>query len=117
METKVIDTEIFTHHAMADLNSGFMFIVLFSQEKPLRWNEINTYIETPFNNNSKIPETQCYITNKLSSVKFEGKDIVNIIRSLDVNKAHDHRKFPIRMLTLYESTIVEPLYGIILTAV
>ena len=36
---------------------------------------------TPLNNNSKIPETQSYVINtKLSSVKFESKDISNIIR-------------------------------------
>ena len=37
---------------------------------------------TPLNNNSNIPETQSYVTStKLSSVKFESKDITNIIRS------------------------------------
>ena len=34
--TKVLDTEIFPQHTTADLNSGITFIVLFSQEKPLR---------------------------------------------------------------------------------
>ena len=37
---------------------------------------------TPLSNNSKIPETQSYVTNtKLSSVKLESKEISNIIRS------------------------------------
>ena len=34
--TKVLDTEIFPQHTIADLNSGIKFIVLFSQEKTLR---------------------------------------------------------------------------------
>ena len=34
--TKVLDTETFPHHTIADLNSGITFIVLLSQEKPLR---------------------------------------------------------------------------------
>ena len=34
--TKVLDTEKFPQHNIADLNSGITFIVLFSQEKPLR---------------------------------------------------------------------------------
>ena len=34
--TKVLDTEIFPQHKMANLNSGMTFMVLFSQEKPLR---------------------------------------------------------------------------------
>ena len=33
-ETKILDTEIFPQHIIADLNSGITF-VLFSPEKPL----------------------------------------------------------------------------------
>ena len=36
-ETKILDTEIFPQHTIADLNSGFTTIVLFNQEKPLQW--------------------------------------------------------------------------------
>ena len=36
VETKVLDTEIFPHHTITDLNSGITFIVLFSKDKPLR---------------------------------------------------------------------------------
>ena len=42
--TKVLGTEKFAQHNIADLISGITFIVLFSQEKPLLWKEIN--IET-----------------------------------------------------------------------
>ena len=34
--TKVLGTELFPQHSIADLNSGITFIVLFSQEKPLQ---------------------------------------------------------------------------------
>ena len=34
-EARVLDTEIFPQHTIADLNSGITFIVLFSQEKSL----------------------------------------------------------------------------------
>ena len=34
--TKLLDAEKLPQHTMADLNSGIIFIVLFSQEKPLR---------------------------------------------------------------------------------
>ena len=44
--TKELDTESFPQHNIADLNSGITFIVLFSQEKPLRWKEINTHTNT-----------------------------------------------------------------------
>ena len=64
---------------------------------------------TPLNNNSKILETQSYVTKTiLSSVKFESKDISNIIRSLVVNKTHDHDNISIIMLTICDSAIVEP---------
>ena len=44
--TKVLDTESFPQHNIADLISGITFIVLFSQEKPLRWKEMNTQTHT-----------------------------------------------------------------------
>ena len=34
--TKVLDTEKFPQHTIPDMNAGITFIVLFSQEKPLR---------------------------------------------------------------------------------
>ena len=41
-EPKVLDTEIFLQHTIANLNSGITF-VLFSQEKLLQCKEINTH--------------------------------------------------------------------------
>ena len=41
--TKVLDTESFPRHDIAGLISGITFIVLFSQEKPLLWKEMNTH--------------------------------------------------------------------------
>ena len=38
---KVLDTEIFLQPSIAGLISGITFIVLFSQEKPLRSKKIN----------------------------------------------------------------------------
>ena len=79
----------------------------------LKTNYFNNFFAsqcTPLNNNSKIPETQSYVTNtNLSSVKFESKEISNVIRSLDVNKAHDHDNISIRMLKTCDSAIAEPL--------
>ena len=40
---------------------------------------------TPLNNKSKVPGSQTYITDsKLSSLQFEDKDIIKIIRSLNI---------------------------------
>ena len=64
----------------------------------------------PLNNNSKLPENQTYVTNtKLSSVKFEDTEIINIIRSLNVIKAHGHDDISIRMLQICDCAIVKPL--------
>ena len=65
---------------------------------------------TPLNNNSKVPESQTYITDsKLSSLQFEDKDIIKIIRSLDINKAHGHDDISIRMLKICDLAIIKPL--------
>ena len=121
---------MFTQHTIVDLKSGITFIVRLGEAFTVKLNKhththahththTHTHTErhspsyTPFNNNRKIPETQSYITNKLPSVKFQGTDISNIIRSLDVNKARGHDDIPIRMLKIYDSTIVEALSIII----
>ena len=44
--TKVLDTKSFPQYNIAGLYSGITFIVLFSQEKSLRWKEINTHTHT-----------------------------------------------------------------------
>ena len=65
---------------------------------------------TPLNNNSKIPENQTYKTNtKLSLIKFKNKKIINIIRSLNEDKAHGHDNISIRMLKICDTAIIEPL--------
>ena len=44
--TKVLYKKSFPQHSIAGPISGITFIVLFSQEKPLRWKEINTHTHT-----------------------------------------------------------------------
>ena len=46
MATKDFDAEIFPQHTIADLISSITFLVLSSQEKPLRWEKINTHTHT-----------------------------------------------------------------------
>ena len=47
--TKVLGAVEFPQHNIADLNSGITFIVLLTQEKPLRWKEIKTHTRTEYN--------------------------------------------------------------------
>ena len=49
----------------------------------------NVIQSTPFENNSSLPVSQCYVTRtKLSSINFNHEDILKIIKNLDQNKAH-----------------------------
>ena len=46
---------------------------------------------------------------KICLIKFENKDIINIIKALDSCKAHGYDDISIRMSKIYESAIVKPL--------
>ena len=46
---------------------------------------------TPLNNNNEVLGSQTFNTDsKLFSLQFEDKDIVKIVRSLNINIAHEH---------------------------
>ena len=87
----------------------------------VKLNHINSFFAsycTPLNNNSKVPESQTYITDsKLSSLQFEDKGIIKIIRSLDINKAHGHDDISIRMLKIYDLAIIKPLSMIFINCI
>ena len=54
---------------------------------------------TPIQNNSVIPNfIECESMNRLTSIVFNDKSILKIIRALDVNKAHVHDNISIRMI-------------------
>ena len=62
------------------------------------------------NNSSKTPENQTYTTNtKLSVIKYVNRDIINITRSLNVDKAHGNDNISIRILRMCDTAIVEQL--------
>ena len=50
-----------------------------------------------------------YTTSLLSSVDIKESDILNILKSLDANKAHGHNNMSIRMLKLSQKSILKPL--------
>ena len=76
--------------------------------KPNHFNNLFASQCTLLDNSSKIPKNQPYITNtKLSSIKFENKDIINIIRSLSEGKTNGHDNIFIRMLQICDPGIAE----------
>ena len=76
-------------------------------------NNFNQYFSNQcsvIDNNSKLPMNQApYTTSLLSSVDIKESDILNILKSLDANKAHGHDDISIRMLKLTQKSILKPL--------
>ena len=65
---------------------------------------------TPVPNNSTLPLVTTPITNaSLSSISFNDQDILNVIHSLNINKAHGFDDLSIRLLKICDSSIVKPL--------
>ena len=61
-------------------------------------------------NSSKLPMDQApYATSLLSSVDIKESDILNILKSLDANKAHGHHDISIRMLKKSQKSLLKPL--------
>ena len=61
-------------------------------------------------NSSKLPMDQApYATSLLSSVDIKESDILNILKSLDANKAHGHNDISIRMLKKSQKSLLKPL--------
>ena len=75
----------------------------------MKANHFNSFFashSTPLNNISKVPESQTFITDsKLSSIQFEDKDIIKIIRSLSISKANGYDDISIRMLEICDLAI------------
>ena len=85
-------------------------IISDSEKKANHFNNFFASHGTTLNNTSKISENQTYTTNtKLSFIKFENKDIINVKESLNVDKVHGHVNIFIRMLQICDTIIVEPL--------
>ena len=65
---------------------------------------------TQVSNNSTLPLVTTPITNaSSSSISFNDQDILNIIHSLDINKANGYDDLSIRLLKICDSSIVKPL--------
>ena len=65
---------------------------------------------TPLANGSKLPENQVYLTkSRINLVPFSDTLVINIIRTLDVNKTHGHDDISIRMIKMCGKSLVRPL--------
>ena len=65
---------------------------------------------TPVSNNSTLPLATTPATNAcLSSISLNDQDILKIMHSLNINKAHGCDDISIRLLKICDSSIVRPL--------
>ena len=65
---------------------------------------------TTLANGSKLSENQVYLTNsRINSVPFSDNLDINIIRNLNVNKAHGQDNISIRMIKMGNESLVRPL--------
>ena len=61
-------------------------------------------------NGSKLPEHQAYLRNSIiNSVPFSDDLVINIIRNWNVNKAHGHNDISIRMIKMFDESLVRQL--------
>ena len=79
-------------------------------EKANNFNEYFSNQCSVIDNSSKLPTDQApYTASLLSSIDIKESDILNILKSLDANKAHGHDDISIRMLKLSQKSILKPL--------
>ena len=65
---------------------------------------------TPLVNNSTLPDKITYNSAaRLTSVKFDNNNILKIISSLNVNKAHGDDGIFVRMIKMCDESLVQPL--------
>ena len=65
---------------------------------------------SPITSDSSLPSLlNLSLILNLSVVSFTDDDILNIIRSLNINKAHGHDDITVRMIKICDKAIFEPL--------
>ena len=60
-------------------------------------------------NGSVLPDKSYLAASTLESITISASDILKTIRSLDVNKVHGLDDISVRMLKIFDDSIVEPL--------
>ena len=61
-------------------------------------------------NNSELPDKITYNSAvRLTSINFDNNNILKIIRSLNVIKAHAHNCILVRIIKMYDESLVQPL--------
>ena len=65
---------------------------------------------TPLHNNSSLPVNQIFLTqSNLVSLDFDEDELLKIIRALNIQKAHGHDDISIRMIKIWDKSLIKPL--------
>ena len=65
---------------------------------------------TPITNDSSLPSLlNLNLTSNLPVINFTDDDILKIIRSLNIKRAHSHDDTSVRMIKICDKAILEPL--------
>ena len=56
-----------------------------------------------------LPDKSYLTASSLQSITISGSDILKTIRSLDINKTHDHDDISVSMMKICDDAIAEPL--------
>ena len=64
----------------------------------------------PLNNASDLQTNQIFSTqSRLASLDFNEGELLQIIRALNINKAHGHDDISIRMIKICDRSLLKPL--------
>ena len=81
VETKALDTEVFSQYTIADLNSCITIIALFSEEKSLRWKEMNRHTHTHTHTHALVLTLKDF---KNISIKDAHKNSQKLLKNVSV---------------------------------
>ena len=85
------------------------FVIDFEEEAKL-FNSFFAMQCALVSNNSVLPSEFTYMTKeRIQSITFSESDVIKVIRTLDVNKAHDHDNISARMIKLCTNSVAHPL--------
>ena len=65
----------------------------------------------PLKNNSMLLTNALFLTQaKLGSLDFNEGEVFKLVRVLNINKAHGHDDIFIRMIKIYDESLLKPLF-------
>ena len=107
---------MYVHHAITEVcqlisesKDKYYYKLAMKLNNPKTSSKTYWSIFKTFYNGRKIPIIAPLLKDgKLTSIKFDNNDILKIIRSLNVNKAHGYDGISVRMIKMCDESLVQP---------